>query len=138
MPGSSYKVCSYKKKMRVYGSSSKLEIADSSHSVSIKKKIQRSGILSKIRHHHRELQTPQKPEPAPRPTETRPRGLLVDQAIPRKTRAQHKVNLYFYQFIFGHLQDVGAPCASCQYISPYNAVLYVLNIDLFLTFSVGT
>ena len=78
--------------MRVYGSSSKLEIAGSSHSVSIKK-IERSGILSKIRHHHRELQTPQKPEPVPRPTETRPRGLLVDQAIPRKTRAQHKVNL---------------------------------------------
>ena len=31
--------------------------------------------------------------PVPRPTETRPRGLLVDQAIAHKKRAEHKVNL---------------------------------------------
>ena len=31
--------------------------------------------------------------PVPRPTETRPRGLLIDRAIALKTRAQHKVNL---------------------------------------------
>ena len=31
--------------------------------------------------------------PVLRPTETRPRGLLIDQAIARKTRVQHKVNV---------------------------------------------